>query len=73
MTPSELYEELRKQGHYVLLFTTVDEVKQLLHEVTDDEIKQGLEWLYCNYADHEDFDSVVELVQHRIVTNRERA
>lgn len=72
MTHDELIDELRKQGTYVLFYTTVSEMKDFIPNTTDEDIKRELDWLEKNYSDHQDFYTALEMMQHRIETNRTR-
>jgi hypothetical protein len=72
MTVEKLFDELRKQGIYVMFYTSVFEIKSLIHDATDDEIKLALEWLENEYSDEEDFHAALSMVRDRIEINRER-
>ena len=63
MTPSEHLEALRQQGIFVLFYTSVTEVADMLPDVSTEEITAALNKFYCNWQDHEDFYALVEMVR----------
>ena len=75
MTPSELYDELRKQGHYVLVSVSTDDAIEYFNdsglEPTPDEIIEALEYIYRKWPCGEDYQAACEWISERIKEQRD--
>lgn len=59
-----LYAELKKRGHYVMVAITAEQVAEIARDenmnLTDDNIKTGLDWLWRNYDTVSDWEPMVD-------------